>query len=245
MEWIWTQFFFFVFYSLIGWICETVFCSIANKKFINRGFLNGPFCPVYGVGAVIILNLPQRYQDDWVILFLFSVVATSIVEYITSFLLEKIFHLTLWDYSDKKWNINGRICLRNSVLFGILSLLLVYIIHPGIRHFFDLWPPVLRMVCGSVLCLYFVLDVIITARSLFWIHREAESRQMELDELKKIRADYREVLRQKREKAKYKITHSRLIQAFPNMKSKQYMEALNEMKSEIVHRYQKAVNRKK
>ena len=117
MRFLITNFAIFLFYIFLGWICETAFCSIAARKFINRGFLSGPFCPIYGFGAMMILLCFSHYQNDLAALFLFSMVGTSVLEYITSFLLEKLFHLSLWDYSGRKWNLNGRICLRNSLLF--------------------------------------------------------------------------------------------------------------------------------
>ena len=87
MKFLLLQFGCFVFYSFLGWACETIFCSFARKRFINRGFLNGPFCPIYGFGALLVLNLFGRYQDDLLALFLLSIIVTSAVEYVTSFVL--------------------------------------------------------------------------------------------------------------------------------------------------------------
>lgn len=85
----------FVVYSFLGWICETFFCSAAQRRFVNRGFLNGPFCPIYGFGALLVIGLFSKYENDLLALFLLSMAVTSIVEYIASVLLEKLFHLTL------------------------------------------------------------------------------------------------------------------------------------------------------
>ena len=135
MQSILIQFAIFLIYSFLGWICETLFCSVAARKFINRGFLTGPFCPIYGFGAMIILLLFSGLRDHWLLLFLGSIVGTSGLEYLTSLILEKVFRLSLWDYSQRRWNLHGRICLRNSLLFGIMSVLMVQVIHPHVVGF--------------------------------------------------------------------------------------------------------------
>ena len=133
MEWLLSQFVYFVLYSFLGWLCETIYCSIGSKKFINRGFLNGPFCPIYGTGALLVIDVFMKYKDDLVALFILSMVVTSVVEYITSYLLEKIFNLQLWDYSTYSFNLNGRVCLKNSLMFGVLSIAAVEVIHPAVE----------------------------------------------------------------------------------------------------------------
>ena len=130
----------FALYSLLGWACESTYCSIPAKRFINRGFLNGPFCPVYGVGALLVIFLLRPFTQNLLVLFVFGVLVTSVLEYITGFLLEKLFHTTWWDYSKRKFNIKGRVCLRNSLLFGILSVLLLHFINPFVEKL-EAWIP--------------------------------------------------------------------------------------------------------
>ncbi|HHY52695.1 MAG TPA: putative ABC transporter permease, partial [Clostridiales bacterium] len=103
-----TYFLWFVFYSILGWVYETILCSTLEKRFINRGFLNGPYCPIYGFGALIVI-VTLRSVENVVLLFLMAAVLTSTLEYITSWGMEKLFHARWWDYSHKKWNINGRV----------------------------------------------------------------------------------------------------------------------------------------
>lgn len=237
LEKILTLFCYFVIYSFVGWICETVFCSIPAKRFINRGFLNGPFCPIYGFGAVLVLVFFTKYKNDIVTLFVMSTVVTSIVEYVTSYLLEKIFHLSLWDYSKRKANINGRVCLRNSLLFGVMSVLTVEFIHPWVERFLALWPPLLLVLFTGFLVLYFISDVFITVRALLQINREAGRRQMQLEELTALRdqvIEKMQVEKQQKKKKKLQNLHARLIRAFPNMESKRYPEAVEQMKKEIL-----------
>lgn len=215
----------FVVYSFLGWACETFFCSVAQRRFVNRGFLNGPFCPIYGFGALLVIGLFSKYENDLLALFLLSMVVTSVVEYITSFLLEKLFHLTLWDYSGRKWNINGRVCLRNSLLFGLLSVLMVKVIHPQLMKLFACLPEWLSITFVTVLSVYFVLDVAVTVLSLTHINRAAGQKQMELEGLAKLRGQAVEQLRSRGERF-WKPFHNRLLKAFPNMKSKKFPEGI-------------------
>ena len=102
----------FFIYSFIGYICEVIYCFILDKgKFQNRGFLYGPYCPIYGFGAIAIIVLLSKYEQYPIVLFVMGAIVASIIEYITSYLMEKIFNNKWWDYSNKKFNINGRICL--------------------------------------------------------------------------------------------------------------------------------------
>lgn len=238
MQQVLSWFFYFVVYSFLGWVCETCFCSIAAKRFINRGFLNGPLCPIYGTGAVLVLLCFTRYYDDLLALFVLSTVVTSIVEYITSFLLEKMFHLQLWDYANRRANINGRVCLRNSLLFGVMSVLMVRVIHPRVEAFFALWPPPALAAVGGVLAACVLADVAVTVRSVVLLSRSARDRQIQLDAL----ASARESLKRAKAAAagaampKLARLHGRLVAAFPNMKSARYAQALEEIKREFAAR---------
>jgi len=117
-------------YSFVGWLCEEIFVLITSQKLENRGFLTGPFLPIYGIGAIALLLLVEPYVKNPFLVFLASTVVCSIIEYVGSLLLDKIFHITLWDYRDQKFNLHGRVCLRNSLCFGALGLLLIYVLQP-------------------------------------------------------------------------------------------------------------------
>lgn len=124
---------YFVIYAFLGWVCEDLYCGIPKKKFINRGFLYGPYCPIYGVGALLVLYPLLFVKQYPVLVFILGVIITSTLEYITSWVMEKLFKTRWWDYSEHFLNINGRVCLLNSTLFGIMSIVVVYIIHPAIE----------------------------------------------------------------------------------------------------------------
>lgn len=119
----------FFIYSVLGWVCEVLYCSIPRKRFVNRGFLFGPWLPIYGFGAMVAVLALEPLKDRWWLVFLVGMVLTSILEYITSWGLEKLFKVKLWDYSTYPLNINGRVCALNSTLFGLLCLLIVYVIN--------------------------------------------------------------------------------------------------------------------
>ena len=111
-------------YSFIGWVYESVLCSITQKTLVNRGFLNGPICPIYGFGALSVILLLKDIQHNLIALFLASMVVTGVLEYLTSYLLEHFFHAKWWDYSDQPFQIEGRVCLLGVTVFGLMSVLL-------------------------------------------------------------------------------------------------------------------------
>ena len=115
----------FFIYSFLGWLMESVGDSIKKKKFINRGFLIGPYCPIYGTGVLLITILLRKYNDDIWITFFMSLLICGTLEYMTSYIMEKIFKARWWDYSHRKFNVNGRICLGTMIPFGILAIIIV------------------------------------------------------------------------------------------------------------------------
>lgn len=128
-------FLYFMIYAFFGYIAEVVYVAICTKKITNRGFLYGPFVPIYGFGAIgIILSLSWAYNlNTWyspIVVFVLGFLLTTLLEYFVSWGMEMIFHMRWWDYSDKFLNINGRVCLRNSTMFGILVVLVMYLLHP-------------------------------------------------------------------------------------------------------------------
>lgn len=122
-------------YAFFGFIIETLYVSIPNKRFVERGFLHGPIIPIYAFGAMAILCFLEPFFNNPLLVFILGIIVTSALEYLTSYTMEKLFDMRWWDYSQRKYNIKGRICLRNSLLFGLLSVVLVEWIHPVIKVF--------------------------------------------------------------------------------------------------------------
>lgn len=129
-------FFYFVFYSVLGWVYETIWCSLEAGRTVNRGFLSGPYCPIYGAGAVLFLLLLGREQSGILIFALGASVACAI-EYVTSFVMEKAYGTRWWDYSERKFNLNGRICLAAATVFGIFAVILIKVLHPAVHSVFS------------------------------------------------------------------------------------------------------------
>lgn len=159
------HFLYFFIYSFGGWVCECIYCSIPAKKFINRGFLYGPYCPIYGFGALLVTLLLDGYLSNPLLVFLLGMLLTSILEYVTSYVMEKLFHKKWWDYSHYRININGRVCLLNSTLFGLMALFVIYVLHPKVTDLIQLIPlPYQAWV--SLLCfLLFAYDLFNTMKA--------------------------------------------------------------------------------
>lgn len=121
---------YFIIYSFLGWVMESIVRTIAEKKIINTGFLHGPICPIYGIGAIIMFLFLDTFKNNILFLFIISMLILTVWEYLVGVLLEKMFHTKYWDYSDHKFNFQGRICLTNSICWGILAVLFVKYIHP-------------------------------------------------------------------------------------------------------------------
>ncbi|WP_240068659.1 putative ABC transporter permease [Enterococcus faecalis] len=122
----------FFIYSFIGWLWETVYCSLKAKKFVYRGFLVGPYCPIYGFGVLSVLYFVEPFENNLLVLYVGSAVLVTILEYITSYGLEKLFHASWWDYHDVPFNLNGRVALPVSLFWGLGCVLIVKVIQPEI-----------------------------------------------------------------------------------------------------------------
>lgn len=155
-------FYCFIIYSFVGWIYESVLVSIKSKAFINRGFLNGPLIPIYGVGATSVFLCLHLYQNRPILVFILGMMIATILEYITSCLLEKVFHATWWDYNKFRFNFQGRICLPVSLFWGILSVLMMEIFQPNVSILIDRIPRKYGELLGYSIMLLVVVDLIIT-----------------------------------------------------------------------------------
>ncbi len=148
----------FVFYSFLGWLMEVTQGYVRHKKFVNRGFLIGPYCPIYGYGAISMTLLLKGYANDPIVLFVMAIVICSILEYTTSFVMEKLFKIRWWDYSNRKFNINGRICLETMIPFGILGCLMIYFVNPFMFAIIDMIPSNLINIIVVILFIIYLVD---------------------------------------------------------------------------------------
>jgi hypothetical protein len=157
---------YFIIYSFVGWCMETAYAFFSQGRFVNRGFLYGPFCPVYGFGALILIILLKPVKHNILLMFTGSAILTSILEYITGFLLETAFDRTWWDYSNEPLNLHGRICLRNSLLWGMFALLFIYVLHPAIKRIVRLIPKNIKTVTVYLITFYIIFDTFMVTYSL-------------------------------------------------------------------------------
>ena len=121
---------YFTIYAFIGWVCEEIFCVIYTHEFVKRGFLFGPICPIYGYGATILIIFFHNYKNKPIKLFFLAALVFSVFEYITDFFLQALFGLKWWDYTGEFLNLNGRITLSFSIVWGIFALIFIKLIHP-------------------------------------------------------------------------------------------------------------------
>lgn len=199
----------FISYSFMGWLMETILCSIQLKKIANRGFLVGPLCPIYGIAALIIVYFLSGYQDDLLVLFIMIVLLATILEYFTSYILEKLFKIRWWDYSKQNFNLNGRIVLSNSILFGGLGLIIIYGINPLYVSIIEQIPNNILDYIALIITILFIIDLAITSNILFNIRKDTK-------EMLKDRSDEVAIMIRKQISNKLLLT-KRLLNAFPNL----------------------------
>lgn len=149
----------FILFSFIGWTLEVLYGKYITKKFVNRGFLVGPLCPIYGLGCILIYLLLNRYHDDPIVLFIAAMAICSLLEYTASYLLEKIFKVRWWDYHTMKYNINGRICLEMIIPFGLLGLLVNYFAFPLALFILNKIPELAIYIIAGILLVIFIVDL--------------------------------------------------------------------------------------
>ena len=157
----------FIMFSVVGWISEVLYVGIFHEhKFVNRGFLYGPLCPIYGFGGVVILILPAALYKTWIPLFFASMILCTVVEYFVSWIMEKMFHARWWDYSHYKFNLNGRICLLNSVLFGFMGLGVIHFVYPYMLAFLNWLGDFVTKTSADIIGIGLGIDMVATIRKL-------------------------------------------------------------------------------
>ncbi|MEG0254723.1 MAG: hypothetical protein RR554_03130 [Vagococcus sp.] len=227
----------FITYAVIGWLWESVFCSFKAKHFVYRGFLLGPYCPVYGFGVVAVLLLIPKEYGTLLNLYFNIVVIVTIVEYVTSWLLEKFFNMQLWDYSKVPLNIHGRVAVPVSVFWGIGCLFLVQVIQPRveemIQYFGQLtngWLPIILFVAFSMDVLSTLLFIVTTKKEVEAVVDTSDSENAAVKEyrLKHIFINVEESVSRKRlltnlSTIKPQLKHRnlrRIVSNYPNFKVK-------------------------
>ena len=172
-------FWIFFLYAFLGWCTEVSYAALVTGTFVNRGFLNGPVCPIYGFGVVIVLTCLTPLAGSLPLLFLGSVVLTSALEWLTGFALEKLFHQRWWDYSDEPFNLSGYICLRFAIAWGFACMFVVKLLHPTVLLFIRIVPQVLGVVLLALMGAVMAVDLAATVSTIIKLNR----RLAQIDEL--------------------------------------------------------------
>lgn len=156
----------FIIYAFAGWCTEVAYAAVNTGKFVNRGFLNGPYCPIYGCGVVIVVAALTPLKNNLFLLFAGSFFLTSALEFLTGFLLEKVFHNKWWDYSNIPFNIKGYVCLKFSIYWGLACTFVMDIVHPMIYKFITVIPHVPGAILLMLLMSVFAVDIVITVSTI-------------------------------------------------------------------------------
>ena len=166
--------YFFV-YGVLGWCVEVAFAAVKEGRFVNRGFLNGPICPIYGVGVTVVVYFLTPYKDNLILLYVLSTVLVTVLEGLTGYLMDKIFHHKWWDYTDQPLNIGGYVCLIFSLVWGVACVLIVRVIHPVIHKILTFIPHTLGLVMLAVLEICIFVDLYVTAAGILKLNHQLEA----------------------------------------------------------------------
>lgn len=229
-------FFLFFIYAIMGWLIEVVGGIIQNKKFVNRGFMIGPYCPIYGVGGVLITILLQDYVSNPFVLFCVAVVICGALEYLTSYVMEKVFKARWWDYSKKKFNINGRICLETIIPFGLLGCFIMYVSNPIIENLLSKVPEgILNILFYTCISIY-LLDLIVSFFVIAGLRKTVKvvNKDNPYDNTEEITKQVKEILRNKG------ILNRRLIDAFPRVSIEKVKQKIKEKTEQVKENVVKA-----
>lgn len=232
---VFTYFMLFFIYAILGWIIETTLVSIEKRKFVNRGFLIGPYCPIYGFGGLAITILLKNYTKDPIVLFLMAVIICGTLEYFTSYIMEKIFKARWWDYSAKKYNINGRICLETVVPFGILGCLVMYVLNPITFKYLNMLSNSMLNIISAICFTIFITDNIVSYNVI-----SSFTKTVKTINVGKIKDNTEEITKKVREVLiGESFFNKRLMEAYPNLqakikeKARQIAQKAKEVKTEM------------
>lgn len=189
----------FMIYAVAGWIMECTLGVIQKHKFVNRGFLIGPYCPIYGVGVVSVSLLLTRFSKNYLLLFFLACLVCGVLEYLTSYFMEKIFKARWWDYTKRKFNINGRVCLETLIPFGIISVIVISFVNPWLLDKLYMIP---HNVLTIIVCSFFVIYLIDTFVSFNIILKFKNLSKQEKDNTEEITKKVRETAEAAIEKLK-------------------------------------------
>lgn len=174
--------YFFV-YGFLGWCTEVIFAAFKQHRFVNRGFLNGPICPIYGVGVTLVIACLEAFQSNLLLLYIFSVILVTVLEGVTGWAMDKLFHNKWWDYSKLPFNIGGYVCLLFSLIWGVACVFIVYFVHPLIHQVLSLIPHTAGIALIAILGIALLSDIIVTTSAIVKFNQYLELLKHITDEL--------------------------------------------------------------
>lgn len=174
--------YFFV-YGFLGWCTEVIFAAFKQHRFVNRGFLNGPICPIYGVGVTLVIACLEAFQSNLLLLYISSVILVTVLEGVTGWAMDKLFHNKWWDYSKLPFNIGGYVCLLFSLIWGVACVFIVYFVHPLIHQVLSLIPHTAGIALIAILGIALLSDMIVTTSAIVKFNQYLERLKHITDEL--------------------------------------------------------------
>lgn len=174
--------YFFV-YGFLGWCTEVIFAAFKQHRFVNRGFLNGPICPIYGVGVTLVIACLEVFQSNLLLLYISSVILVTVLEGVTGWAMDKLFHNKWWDYSKLPFNIGGYVCLLFSLIWGVACVFIVYFVHPLIHQVLSLIPHTAGIALIAILGIALLSDMIVTTSAIVKFNQYLELLKHITDEL--------------------------------------------------------------
>ncbi|MDO5590177.1 MAG: hypothetical protein Q4F98_03855 [Lachnospiraceae bacterium] len=247
----------FFIYGFLGWCTEVAYAAFKEHKFVNRGFLNSAICPIYGFGVVIVVQLLDPYAHQIVLLYLLSVVLTTVLEWLTGFALDKLFHHKWWDYSDVPFNLNGYVCVPFSAIWGLACVFVVKIVHPLILKLVLLAPKWLVLGENIVFTIAIFIDLYVTVSAILKLNRRLEKmeevaaefhrisdqigndiyknvmegmeRQERIKEQTEVRKEELRAIYEELQKRNPRVT-TRLMRAFPKMQPRRHEEQFHKLR---------------
>lgn len=174
--------YFFV-YGFLGWCTEVIFAAFKQHRFVNRGFLNGPICPIYGVGVTLVIACLEAFQSNLLLLYISSVILVTVLEGVTGWAMDKLFHNKWWDYSKLPFNIGGYVCLLFSLIWGVACIFIVYFVHPLIHQVLSLIPHTAGIALIAILGIALLSDMIVTTSAIVKFNQYLERLKHITDEL--------------------------------------------------------------
>ncbi|MEG0590339.1 MAG: hypothetical protein RR496_01625 [Lachnospiraceae bacterium] len=174
---------YFFIYGFLGWCTEVAFAAVKSKQFVNRGFLNGPICPIYGIGVGIVVALLSSYRNNLIALYVASVIVVTVLEWVTGLVLEKVFHDKWWDYSEMPLNLNGYVCLLFSMIWGVACVVIVDFIHPLIHRGLAFVPKIVGIIVLVMFSIIIVIDLYVTVSGILKLNKRLERMSIIANEL--------------------------------------------------------------